>query len=217
VLDKKQVLDGLKKLREASAKRKFTQSIDLQISLKDTDVKKPENKLKEVVILPHGLGKKVSVAIFVDKELVEPASKVFDEVIKKDDFKLFKKKREIKNLVRKHNVFVAQANLMGEVAQSFGKFLGPKGRMPDPKAGGVIPPKKDLLKPIYDKMQRTVIVRVKDQPTIGVRVGVESMSDSELADNILAVYKVVVSKLPRHEEQVSEVYVKMTMSRSVRL
>jgi len=215
VLEKKQVLDGIKKLREASTKRKFVQSIDLQVSLRDTDVKKPENKLKETVVLPSGLGKKVSVASFVDKELVEEASKVFDEVVKRDDFKGFKKKRVIKNLVRKHKWFVAQANLMGEVAQHFGKFLGPKGRMPDPKAGCVVPPKKDLLKPIYDKLQRTVMIRVKDQPTINVMVGVESLSDDELVANILAVYKVIVDKLPRGEEQVGTVFVKMTMSRSV--
>lgn len=214
-INKEQVLESIKKLRDSSPKRKFTQSVDFSISLKDTDVKKQENKLKEVVVLPNPLGKKISVCALVDKELIEDAKKVFDEAILKDEFETFKKKRMIKNLVRKYKVFVAQANLMGEVAKYFGKFLGPKGRMPDPKAGGVIPPKKELLKPIYDKMQRTVSVAVKDQPNINVTVGVESLSDDQLADNILAVYNVVVSKLPRHEDQINHLYLKMTMSRSV--
>jgi len=216
-LSKEQVLEGLKKLRDASSKRKFVQSVDLQISLKDTDVKKPENKIKEFVLLPSGLGKKVSVAAFVDKELVDDARKVFNEVVLKDDFKAFGKKRVIKNFVRKHKYFVAQANLMGDVAKVFGKFLGPKGRMPDPKAGCVVPPKKELLKPLYDKLQKTVNVKVKDQPNVNTIVGTEGMTDAQLVDNVMVVYNVVISKLPRGEEQIDNVYVKMTMSRSVKL
>ncbi|MBD3311841.1 50S ribosomal protein L1 [archaeon] len=216
-LSKEEVLKGLKKLRELSPKRNFTQTIDLQISLRDFDPKKNENKLKEVVILPHGRGKKASVAAFVDKELVGEARKIYDEVILKDDFKKYAKKRAAKNLVRRHKFFVAQANLMGEVAKSFGRYLGPKGRMPDPKAGAVIPPKKDLLKPLYDKLQKIVRVRVRDQPNINLMVGVESMTDEQLADNVMAVYKVVRSRLPRGEDQIGGVYIKMTMSRSVAL
>ncbi len=214
-LSREQVLVGLKKLRDVVPKRNFTQSVDLQISLKDTDVKKPENKLKEIAVLPHPIGKKVSVGAFVDKELIDEARKVFDEALLKDEFSSFKKKSDIKRLVRRHKFFIAQGNLMGDVAKHFGKFLGPKGRMPDPKAGCVVPPKKELLKPLYDKLQRTVNIRVKDQPTINVLVGVESLSDDELADNILAVYNLVVSKLPRGEEQINKVHIKMTMSRGV--
>ncbi|MFA5406526.1 MAG: 50S ribosomal protein L1 [Candidatus Nanoarchaeia archaeon] len=214
-LSKEQVLEGLKKLREGSVKRKFVQSIDLQVCLKSTDTKKPENKLKETVLLPHITGKKVSVAFFADKELVDDGKNVFDEVIKKDDFKTYTKKRDIKKLVRRHKFFVAQGNLMGDIAQQFGKFLGPIGRMPDPKAGCVIPIKKELLKPLYDKLQQTVNVRVKDQPNINVFVGAESMKDDELADNIMAVYNVIKTKLPRGEEQIGKIYIKMTMSRGV--
>ncbi len=216
-LTKEQVLNGLKELRSISVKRKFSQSVDLQIALKETDLKKPENKIKEFIVLPHNLGKKFSVAIFVDKELIIPAKKVFDEVIPKDDFPSFKKKRDVKRLVRRHKFFVAQANLMSDIARVFGRYLGPMGKMPDPKAGCIIPPKPDLLKPLYDKLQRTVLVRVKDMPSISVIVGVESLSDDELADNILAVYNAVVNKLPQHESQIKGVHIKLTMSRGVKL
>ncbi len=216
-LSKEQVLEGIKKLREGSSKRKFVQSIDMQVSLKSTDTKKPENKLKETVVLPHATGKKVSIAFFADKELVDDAKKVFDEVIKKDDFKNYTKKKDLKRLVRRHKFFVAQGNLMGDIAMAFGKFLGPLGKMPDPKAGCVVPPKKELLKPLYDKLQKTVNVRVKEQPNINLIVGVESMKDDEIADNVLAVFNTIKAKLPRGEEQVGRVYLKMTMSGSVAL
>lgn len=216
-LSKKEVLNGLKKLRELSPKRNFTQSVDLQISLRDFDPKKNENKLKEVVILPHGRGKEVSVAAFVDKELASEARKIYDEVILKDDFKKYSNNRPAKNLVRRHKFFIAQAKLMGDIAKAFGRYLGPKGRMPDPKMGAVIPPKKELLKPLYEKLQKTVRVRVRDQPNINLVVGTESMTDEQLADNIMAVYKVIRGKLPRGEDQLGKIYIKLTMSRSVAL
>ncbi len=213
-LTKEQVLEGIKKLKEGRAKRNFIQSVDMQVSLRDTDVKKPENKIKESIVLPHPLGKKISVAALVDKELIVEARKIFDDAILKDDFSTLKKS-DIKKLARKHKFFVAQANLMGDVAKVFGRIFGPKGKMPDPKAGCIIPPKNELLKPVYEKLQRTVKIRIKDQPTINVMVGTESLSDEELADNILAVYKVIVSKLPRGESQINKVHIKMTMSKGV--
>ncbi|HLE05976.1 MAG TPA: 50S ribosomal protein L1 [Candidatus Nanoarchaeia archaeon] len=216
-LNNEQIINAIKKLREVSPQRKFKQSVDLQVTLKDTDVKKPENKIKESVLLPSGLGKKISIAIFVDKELVEDAKKVFDEVILKDDFSNYTNKKLMKKFISAHRYYVAQANLMGDVAQYFGKFLGPKGKMPDPKAGCVIPIKKELLKPVYEKLQKTVMVRIKEQPLINVLVGNESMKDEELAANIQAVYNVIEQKLPRHSEQMGKVYLKMTMSRSVNL
>lgn len=210
------MLNALKKLRKESKKRKFTQSIDIQITLKETDVKKPENKIDEFVILPHALGKKVSIAAFVDKELIAEAKKVFNEVIPKDDFpKYLKKVRAVKKSVRKHKYFIAQANIMTDVAKAFGRYLGPKGRMPNPKAGCIVPPNPAILKGVYQKLQRTVRVRVKDQPTINVVIGTEELSDKELSDNILSVYNVIEKALPRGKTQINKVYVKMTMSRSV--
>ncbi len=210
------MLNALKKLREVAKKRNFTQSIDLQIALRETDVRKPENKIDEYVVLPHKPDKKVSVAALVDKELSTDAKKIFDEVILKDEFPSYaKNKRQIKKLVRRHKYFVAQANIMTDIAKVFGKYLGPKGRMPSPKAGCVIPPNPSVLKPIYEKLQRTVRIRVKDQPTVNVVVGTENMKDEELADNILAVYNALEKALPRGKNQINKAYVKMTMSRSV--
>ena len=214
-LTKEKILEAIKKLREINKKRNFTQSLDVQISLRNIDVKKPENRIKEYVVLPHAPTKKRKIAIFVDKELAGPAKEIYDLVIKKDDFKSFTNKREIKKMIRKYKYFVAQANLMGEIANTFGKYLGPIGKMPDPKAGCIIPIKVDILKPVYEKLQKTVKVFIKDQPTINVMAGDEKMSDEQLADNILTIYKTVQQKLPRGEEQIKSVHIKFTMSEGV--
>lgn len=142
--------------------------------------------------------------------------KFFQEVVSKDSFPDYaKNKRAIQNLVRNHKFFIAQADIMPDVAKTFGKFLGPKGKMPNPKAGCIVPPKPDLLEPIFKKLQKTVNIKLKAQPTINIVVGSESQSDDELADNIIVVYNIVESKLPRGFDQIGKAYIKFTMSESV--
>jgi len=217
-LNKDDVIKALNKLRGISKKRNFSQSVDLQISLKRTDVKKPENQINEFIVLPFGVGKKVSVAAFVDKELVEAAKKVFNEVIPKDSFAQYAaNKRSVQRLVRRHKFFIAQANIMPDVAKTFGRYLGPKGRMPNPKAGCVVPPKAELLEPTFNKLQKTVNVKLKNEPTINVMIGVESQRDDELAENAVVVYNLVESKLPRGADQLGGAFIKFTMSESVRI
>ncbi len=214
-ITKEQILKAIKELRKINQKRNFTQSLDVHISLKNTDVRKQENKIKDYVVLPHAPTKKKKIAIFVDKELVEPAKKIYDLVIKRDDFPNYKNKREIKKMIRKYKYFVAQANLMGEIANVFGKYLGPTGKMPNPKAGCIIPIKPEVLKPTYDKLQRTVKIAIKDQPTINVSAGDENMKDEELCDNIYTIYEAVKHKLPRGEEKIKNIHIKFTMSKGV--
>jgi len=55
---KQEILEAVKKAKEESKPRNFTQSIDVVINIKDLDVKKPENRFEEEISLPHGRGKK---------------------------------------------------------------------------------------------------------------------------------------------------------------
>jgi large subunit ribosomal protein L1 len=103
---------------------------------------------------------------------------------------------------------------MTDVAATFGKVLGPKGKMPNPKAGCVIPPKADLNS-INRRLQNTVRIRTNKQPVISVMVGSEDSKDEDLEKNILAVFEFVKKKLPRADQQLKKAYVKMTMSEPV--
>ncbi len=80
-----QIKDAIKQLREQE-KRKFSQTFDLIINLTNIDLKKPENRIDEFLMLPVPFGRKVTVAAFVDKELVIEARKVCDFVIPKETF-----------------------------------------------------------------------------------------------------------------------------------
>ncbi|MCD6576261.1 MAG: 50S ribosomal protein L1 [Nanoarchaeota archaeon] len=214
-MDKKQVLDALSKLRKEAKKRNFRQSVDYSVVLKEVDLKNPENRIDEFLILKHPIGKKVKVCALVDKELVTQAREVCDKVITKDEFSNWAgKKKEIKKLANEFDYFIAQANIMTDIAATFGKVFGPKGKMPNPKSGCIVTPKSDL-KALVERLQRMVRIQAKKQPVVSTMVGVEDMKDEDLADNILQVYDFVVKKLPRGEQQVKKTYVKFTMSKPV--
>jgi large subunit ribosomal protein L1 len=213
-MENTKILEALKKARE-SKKRNFAQSIDFSVLLKEFDMKNPENKVDEFFTLPVNNGKKIKICGLVDKDLSTQSSEIFDKTVVKQEFpEWMNKKKEIKSLARDCDYFVAQSTIMTDIASVFGKILGPKGKMPSPKAGCIVPPKIDL-KMIRHKLDNTVHIQTKKQPVISVRIGNEKFSDEDLAKNINAVYALIVSKLPRGEQQIRKIYVKTTMGEPV--
>src|SRR3989344_5984511 len=111
-MEKKDVLNTLKLMREKSEKKKFSQSVDLLIKLQQYDLKKNE-KLDLYLTLPHPRPKKMKLAAFVDGQLAEQARKYFDVVITKTDFpKWLNNKKDQKKLASEHDFFVSQVELM---------------------------------------------------------------------------------------------------------
>jgi len=205
-------LEAVKKARDVAKPRKFKQSFDIQIGLKKIDLTKPENQLKLIIDLPHKI-RDPKICAFVDKELALKAKEVFSKVILPDEMSNYDKK-SMKKLAKTYDFFVAQASLMSKVATTFGKVLGPKGKMPDPKMGAVITPNTDLQK-VKDRLSNIVKVSVKKSPVINCKIGTEDMSDEDVADNAAAVYEAVKKALPLGSDQIKHVYVKLTMGKSV--
>ena len=209
------VLEALQKLRQQQ-KRNFSQTVDLIVILKDLDIKKTENQIEAFITLPH-VFKKKKICAFVGQESFDEAKKVCDEAILNDDFVKFAGNKKLaKKLVTDFDFFIAQANIMVNVASAFGKVLGPKGKMPNPKAGAIFPPKSPL-KPLYDKLQKTVHLKIKTCLAVQLCVGTESIKDEEIADNVMAVYDYLVSHLPNEERSIKAVFLKLTMSEPVRI
>ena len=213
-MDKKQIENTLKTLKQSSPKRNFKQSIDLIVHLKGLDLKKQEHQINLFVTLQHDTGKKVSVCALVGPELEKSAKEACDEVILLEQFNKFKDKKEIKKLAGKHDFFISQANIMPKVATTFGRFLGPKGKMPNPKVGGVLPPNANV-KQLYEKLKRTINIATRNEPTIKCMVGKEDMSDDIIVDNILTVYNSITQNLPNENQNVKSVMLKLTMSHSL--
>ncbi len=216
-MDKKGIIESLKKAREVSKKRNFNQTFDLIINLKDLNFKNPEEQVDVFTTLPHDRGKKVKVCALVGPELKEEAKSSVDHTIEAEEFvKYANNKKELKKLASQYDFFIAQANIMANIAKTFGRVFGPRNRMPNPKAGCVVPPKSNL-KPLYEKLQKTIRMAAKTQPLIQVNVGKEDMKDEDLADNILSLYNTLIHHLPKEHNNVASVLVKTTMGKPVRV
>jgi len=185
-------------------KRKFVQTVDLIMNLKNFDVRK--EALNTFVSVPHPSEKKL--AAFFTKR-----SKLID-TITPEDFVKYKDEKDIKKLAKKYDAFIAAAPLMGKIATTFGRVFGPMNRMPSPQAG-IIPKEEDvMINMIIEKMKKSIRVKNKEM-AIKLPVGKEDMSDDELKDNIEAVIKGLTKVLPRGNDNVKEVLIKFTMTKPI--
>lgn len=215
-MDKKEIIEAIKIAREVSKKRNFKQSFDLVINLKNLNLKKPDENLLLFTQLNHSTGKKTKVCAFVDYELEKQAKETCDLVILKDEFPKYEtKKKELKKIGRAYDYFIAQADIMPKVATLAGRILGPIGKMPNPKVGGVVPGNLPTIKPIVDKLRTTIKLQTKNELTVKTLIGNESMKDEEIADNVLGLYNFVLHSLPQEKNNIKSVVVKLSMGSPV--
>ncbi len=198
-----EIKDALIELRKEK-KRKFIQTVDLVMNLKNFDVRK--EALNTFVFVPHGNEKKL--AAFFTKR-----SKMID-TITEEDFVKYKEIKDIKKLAKRYDAFIAVAPMMGKIATKFGRVFGPMNRMPSPQAGIIPQENEDMIKVMIDKMNKAVRVKNKEM-AIKLAVGKEDMSDEDLVENIKAVIKELENKLPRGRDNVKEVLIKFTMTKPI--
>lgn len=208
-----EILEAVKEAKEQSKPRNFTQSVDVIINIRDLDVNKPENRFDEEVALPNGRGKDIKVGVIGDGELAVQAKNAgVALVLSKEDLeRLGKDRKEAKKTANSIDFFVAQADMMPLVGRFLGPILGPRKKMPKPVPASV------KIDPILERLQRTVKVGVKTQPSIQVLVGTQNMSDEALADNIEAVLAVLDRNLEKGRNQIKSMFIKTTMGSVVRV
>lgn len=195
-------LEAIKKLREPSdKKRNFNQSVDLIINLKEFDVRK--SAFSVFVSLPFKIKDKKILGFF------EKKSKVIDTLLK-DEFIRYKEKKDSKKLVKHYDFFISNAKLMPSVATSFGRILGPTGKMPSPQLGVLTNEDESVVSDMVKKINSTVRVRVKE-PSIKVLVAKESLKDNEILENLMAVYNKILENLPKKAENIRNIKIKLTM------
>jgi len=215
-MNKKQVLDTIQKLRETNEQRKFLQTVDLIINLKGIDIKKPDQKLDLFVTLPYSKGKDNKICALVDHELYDQAKKFFNKAVLREEFIKYENKKVQKKFVREFDFFIAQANIMTNVASSFGRTLGPLGKMPNPKAECIVSPSANL-EPISNRLKTLVHIQTKNDSVIRAPVGNEKMTDDQIAENVMGIYNAVVHALPQDQANISNVNIKFSMSYLVRV
>jgi len=203
---KDKIISALTELRKEE-KRKFSQSVDLIINLQKYDLKK--NQVNIFVPLPFKISDKKICGF------LETSSPQID-TITKSNYGNYKEAKDVKKLAEKYEFFIAQASVMPAVATTFGRVLGPVGKMPSPQLGILANPDEKSIKELVEKINKSVKIRNKE-PSIKVKVGKESMKDEEIAENVMSVYNSVIKVLARGTDNVKNIELKFTMTKPVKL
>jgi large subunit ribosomal protein L1 len=206
------LIDLMKKLQTESKQRKFLESVELAVNLKDIDLTNPKNRLQEEIILPNGRGKQIKVGIFGSSEMAVKAKGIADVIIQPEELEtLASNKSKAKKFAGTADYYLAEASLMPTIGKRLGVVLAPRGKMPKP-----IPPGSDP-KAAIEKLRNSVTVRTRDRKTFHLPIGTKDMSAEKLAENLDAVLKRLLTKLERGKNNIQSAYVKTTMGPSFKV
>jgi len=212
-VSKEAITKAVTDMRSKAEKRKFTQSVELAVKMRELDLKRPEARINEPLELPTAASKDVKVAVIAGGDLAIRAKNAgADLVIGKEDLdKLGRSKKEARKIAQNYDFFVAEAPLMPQVGKTLGQMLGPRGKMPTP-----VPPTV-AIDDVIKRQRRNVRLKMKDQPVIQCKVGTEDMPDDVLVQNIQAVISRLESKLEKGAKNISKVAIKTTMGPLVKV
>lgn len=203
---------AIEEAKNNSKKRNFTQSIELIINLKDVDLKKPENRINEKVILPHPIDKHVKICVFGDGEFAAKAKEAGAQTIISKEMldKIASSKKDIRKLAETHDIFIARADYMPIIGRYLGSILGPRNKMPEP-----LPPNADITS-IIDKAKNTIWIRTRNQPTVQCIIGGENMPTEKLVENALTVISRIIERF-KGSRNIESIYIKTTMGKPVKV
>ena len=207
----KKTVETVRKAIESAPERKFKESVEVSINLRDIDLSVPKNRLDEEVVLPKGRGKKIKVCVFGSGEMAVKARNAADLIIQPQEIESYAgDKKKAKQLAEECDFFIAEAPLMPVIGKRLGIVLGPRGKMPRP-----VPPGSDPT-PIINSMRNTVKVRSRDKRTFHAPFGTRDMPPEDLADNLDFLMRRVLGKLERGRFNIRSAFVKTTMGPAVR-
>ncbi|NTU99863.1 MAG: 50S ribosomal protein L1 [Methanoregulaceae archaeon] len=213
MVERTRILEAVKAAIEKAPERKFSESVDITINLKNIDMAQPKNRIDETILLPNGTGRKVGIAVLGKGDITTQAREAgVDLIIGPDEIeRLGGAPREARHMAEKYRFFLAETSVMPQVGRFLGPRLGPRGRMPMPIPGGTD------IRPIVERLRNSVKVRTKDKKTFHVKVGSTGMPPEQIAENIDAVLRKIEGALDQGPMNIRSVFVKTTMGPAERL
>ncbi len=210
---------ALQEIKKNSKPRKFTQTIDVALNLKELDLNQPQNRINAELTLPHPI-KKVAICVIAQGDLALRAEKAgADKVIDKDELAtLGADRKKAKKIAKEYDFFIAAVDMMPNVGKFLGPVLGPLNKMPlaPPKGAGIINPKSDI-EVIIEKYRKTIRFRIKKNPLISTGIGNEKMTPSEINENLQALLGYLDRNLEKGSRNVKSIFIKATMGPAIKL
>lgn len=208
-----QVLECIKEMREKSKARKFTQTVEIQVALKDYDPMK-DKRFVGSVRLPNIPRPNLKICLIADQKHADEvkANEVGIDVISMDELKKFNKdKKLIKKWAKKYSLLLATDTLIKKIPVVLGPVLNRIGMFPQPCTHN-----EPLAKKV-DDVKGSVKWQLKKVTCLNVAAGNEKMTDEELRQNIVMALNFLASLLKKNWHNLRTIKIKETMGAAVRV
>ncbi len=169
-----------------TAKAKFDETVEIHVRL-GVDSRHADQQVRGAVVLPNGTGKTVRALVFAKGDKIQAAQDAGADYVADDDTV-----KKIMDGWMDFDVVIATPDMMGVVGR-LGKVLGPRGLMPNPKAGTVTP---DVAKAVQDAKAGKIEYRLDKQNIIHCPVGKASFGQEKLEQNIETLMAAIVKAKP---------------------
>ncbi|KAK3746659.1 hypothetical protein RRG08_039084 [Elysia crispata] len=204
-------IDNILKFSHETKKRKFTESVELQIALKNYDPQK-DKRFAGTIKLKHIPKPKMKVCVLGDQVHCDQAKANDIPHMDLDGLKkLNKDKKLVKKLAKKYDAFLASESLIRQIPRVLGPGLNKAGKFPAPVTHN------DALTTRIEETKATIKFQMKKVLVLNVCVGHVSMSAEELYQNITLAINFLVSLLKKNWQNVRALYIKSTMGPSEKI
>lgn len=202
--------------------RKFDESIDLIINLKDLNLNDPKQRIDKEILLPNNniTSDKPNVCVIASDEILLEARNLGLETIDNDGLVQLnnEEKKVKKKFVKKYNFFIVEDKMMPSVARYLARFLGPLGKMPKPfpSGYGIISSPEDL-KIAIERYLKIIRIQLKKQLLIQVKIGKKSMEEDRVFENLKAVVDYIADQMPHRYNNIKSMFLKTTMGHPIKI
>ena len=199
-------------LAQETSTATFDATVEVHIRL-GVDPRHADQQVRDVVVLPHGLGKTVRVLVFAQGEGATLAREAGADVVADDDETI----NRIQGGWTDFDVAIATPDMMGKVGR-LGRILGPRGLMPNPKAGTVVPA-EDIPRVVNESKAGRVEFRIDKTANLHVPIGKVSFEHRQLHDYMAALMEAVRKARPQASKgaYVRKVTVTTTMGPGIKI
>jgi len=184
--NKRYTVDEACSLVGKTGTKKFDETIDVAINL-GVDPKHADQMVRGAVVLPHGIGKTVRVAVFAKGDKAREAQEAGADIVGAEDLAA-----KVQEGFMDFDVAIATPDMMGVVGR-LGKVLGPRGLMPNPKVGTVT---ADVARAIRESKAGKVEFRVEKAGIVHVPIGRASFPAEKVRDNLNAILETIIKAKP---------------------
>ena len=202
-------LDEAFRLVKETAVKKFDETVDAAINL-GVDPKHADQVVRGAVVLPHGMGKPVKLAVFAKGDKAREAQEAGADIVGAEDLA-----EKIQGGFMDFDKVLATPDMMGVVGR-LGKVLGPRGLMPNPKVGTV---SMDIARAVKEQKAGKVEFRVEKAGIVHVPFGKASFEPEKLRANFSAIMEIIYKAKPQTAKgvYVKNVTVSSTMGPGIKL